>query len=236
MPDTMGVMSSADLQVDPVLVRTDHAREVKAIALVLHGGQEVSRTPVGPRQLAVLRMLPIARRLARQAGPQGVGVWRLRFRYRGWNDAADPVADVRWAVRRLRDQQAGVPIVLVGHSMGGRAALRAAGEPGVVAVLGLAPWVPGSDPHSQLAGRQVLVIHGARDRMTSPKTSKELVDRIRGQALEATYVSMRFSGHAMLRRAALWNALTTDFVLYAGLGAAPTPRLARLLASRDSAL
>jgi len=106
----------------------------------------------------------------------------------------------------------------------------------VEAVLGLAPWVLDTDPLAQLAGRRLLVVHGTRDRMTSAKASKALVDQVRGRASEATYVNLRFSGHAMLRRAALWNALTTDFVLHAGLGSAPSPRLARLIAQGDSTL
>ena len=83
-------------------------------------------------------MVPIARHLASAGQADGLGVWRLRFRYRGWNSRQQlrrrhPVADVRWAVQQLREQHGDLPIVLVGHSMGGRAALWAADEPGVAA-------------------------------------------------------------------------------------------------------
>jgi predicted esterase len=224
----------------PVLIRQDRshqATDVRAIALLLHGGQAVNTRPTMARQLAVVRLIPVARRLATAGGSMGLGVWRLRFRYRGWNkDAADPVTDVGWALRQLRDQHGDVPIVLVGHSMGGRAALRAAADPGVVAVLGLAPWVPPGEPFEQLHGRRLLVVHGTRDRMTSHKASKELVDQVRGVAAEATYVNLRRSGHAMLRRLSLWNELTTGFVLQAGLGTAPGVRLAQAMAEGDSVL
>lgn len=221
----------------PVLIRQGAATDVRAIALVLHGGQEVNTTPTTAGQVAVLRLIPVARTLATAGGSRGLGVWRLRFRYRGWNkDAADPVTDVGWALRQLRDQHSDVPIVLVGHSMGGRAALRAAAFPGVVAVLGLAPWVPPGEPLEQLRGCRLLVVHGTRDRMTSPKASKELVDAVRSAAAEATCVNLRRSGHAMLRRLSLWNELTTEFVLHAGLGIAPGSRLARAIADGDSML
>ena len=94
----------------PVLVRQPGAATVRAVALVLHGGREFSAEPVGAHQLAVLRMVPIARHLASAGAADGLGVWRLRFRYRGWNSRAGagedayPVADVRWAVQQLRDR------------------------------------------------------------------------------------------------------------------------------------
>jgi dienelactone hydrolase len=182
-------------------------------------------------------MVPIARHLAAAGAPAGLAVWRLRFRYRGWNkDAAHPVADARWAVEELRARHGGVPIVLVGHSMGGRAALRTAGEPGVVGVVGLAPWIPAGEPAEQLARRRLLVIHGTRDRVTSAKASRRLVDTVRDAATDATFVGVRRSGHGMLLRASLWNALTTDFVLHAGLGAQPGTRLANAIAAGDSVL
>src|SRR5450755_4454970 len=102
----------------PVLIRQPGghaATPVRAVALVLHGGREVSVAPVTAHQFAVLRMVPIARHLASAGAPAGLGVWRLRYRYRGWNAGADPVADVRWAVQQLRAQHRDVPVVLVGH-------------------------------------------------------------------------------------------------------------------------
>jgi predicted esterase len=240
----------------PVLIRQSGghtATPVRAVALVLHGGREVSVAPVTAHQFAVLRMVPIARHLASAGAPAGLGVWRLRYRYRGWNAGADPVADVRWAVQQLRAQHRDVPVVLVGHSMGGRAALRAADEPGVVGIVGLAPWVPPGEPHEQVAGRRLLVVHGTRDRMTSAKASKALVDAVRADALAdlvshdatpddaaclgeaaVTFVHLRHGGHAMLRRAAVWDELTADFVLQAALGVRPGACLAAAITAGDS--
>jgi pimeloyl-ACP methyl ester carboxylesterase len=219
----------------PVLVRQPGAAAVNSVALVLHGGREVSVAPVTARQLAVLRMVPIARHLASVGEADGLGVWRLRFRYRGWNTEAHPVSDVRWAVQQLREQHGDVPIVLVGHSMGGRAALRAADEPGVVGLVGLAPWVTPDEPYKQVVGRRLLVVHGTRDRTTSATNSKALVDALRAASgLDATFVHLRHGGHAMLRRAGLWNDLTGDFVLRIGLGVLPGARLAQAIEAGDS--
>jgi predicted esterase len=221
----------------PVLVRQPGATAVRAVALVLHGGREVSVAPVTAHQLAVLRMVPIARHLASAGEADGLGVWRLRFRYRGWNNDAHPVADVRWAVQQLRDQHGGVPIVLVGHSMGGRAALWAADEPGVVGLVGLAPWVTPNEPYEQVVGRRLLVVHGTRDRTTSAKNSKALVDAVReASPVGATFVHVRGSGHAMLRRAGVWNDLTADFVLRIGLDVLPGARLAQAIEAGDSVI
>jgi pimeloyl-ACP methyl ester carboxylesterase len=228
----------------PVLVRQPGATAVRAVALVLHGGREVSVRPVTARQLAVLRMVPIARHLASVGEADGLGVWRLRYRYRGWNNEEHPVADVRWAVQQLREQHADAPIVLVGHSMGGRAALRAADEPGVVGVAGLAPWVEPDEPFKQVIGRRLLVVHGTRDRTTSAKNSKALVDSVRGDSApsspepsaDATFVQLRHGGHAMLRRAGVWNDLTADFVLQTGIGVLPGATLAQAIEDGDSVI
>lgn len=227
-----------DLQ--PVLVRQPGATRVRAAALVLHGGREVSLAPVTARQLAVLRMVPTARHLAAAGEADGLGVWRLRFRYRGWNGEAHPVADVRWAVDQLRDVHGDVPVVLVGHSMGGRAALRAADEPGVVGLVGLAPWVTPDEPYKQVIGRRLLVVHGTRDRMTSATNSKALVDAARADSAlasgDATFVHLRRAGHAMLRRFRIWDDLTADFVLRAALGVLPGARLAAAIEAGDSVI
>jgi acetyl esterase/lipase len=222
----------------PVLVRQPGATAVRAVALVLHGGREVSTAPVTAHQLAVLRMVPIARHVALVGKAGGLGVWRLRFRYRGWNGDAHPVTDVRWAVQQLREQHGDVPVVLVGHSMGGRAALWAADEPGVVGLVGLAPWVTPTEPYKQVIGRRLLVVHGTRDRTTSAKNSRALVDAVRDAAPagDATFVHLRGDGHGMLRRAKVWNDLTADFVMSTALGVLPGARLAQAIGAGDSVI
>lgn len=193
-------------------------RPVTGLVLVLHGGQRESVQPTTPRQLAVLRMWPLARAVHRAGAAGGVAVWALRNRHRGWNrrtlsEEPDPMADVRWALQQARARLGGLPAVLVGHSMGGRAALRAAGDPLVRGVAALAPWLPDGEPLDQLAGRDVLIAHGDRERRTDPAGSYAYALRARTVTPQVSYFAVRGDGHAMLRRAADWHALARDFAL-----------------------
>jgi len=194
----------------PYLVAASTPATVRAVALIAHGGQE--RGVAAPRRLApgLLRMIPIARDLARQGGEGGLLVTQLRYRMVGYNDGA-PVADVRWAIDQLATHNA--PICLVGHSMGSRASLLAVGSTGVVGVVALAPWCPPSDPVEQLAGRAVLFVHGLKDRVTSPARSYEFALRVHAVTERSCRFTIARSGHGMVRRARVWHRLTTSFVL-----------------------
>jgi dienelactone hydrolase len=183
------------------------------VVLVLHGGSETSQASADHRGVAYLRMRPLARMLARRGRAVGARVYLLRYRYRGWNEPErDPVKDTRWALRELAVRHPGIPLVLVGHSMGGRAALQAAGAPDVVAVCALAPWVVDTDPVDQLAGRAVLIAHGDRDTRTDPRESLAYARRAAEVTDPVEYREVR-GGHAMLRRARTWSALVRRFVL-----------------------
>lgn len=191
---------------------------VRAAVLVLHGGRATSVQPVRGNQLAVIRMVPIAWRVA-AAARSSLAVVRLQFGVRGWNgEQMSPVADARWALRQLAERYPDRPIGLLGHSMGGRTALRVAGEHGVRSVVGLAPWLLPGEPIRQLAGRRVLLVHGDRDRMTSAAATARFSDQLRSAGIAASFVTIRGDGHAMLRRAALWNELTAGFLLNTLLG------------------
>jgi alpha-beta hydrolase superfamily lysophospholipase len=184
------------------------------VVLVLHGGSETSRASADPRGAAYMRMLPFARMLVRRGRRAGARVFVLRYRYRGWNEPErDPVGDTRWALGEVAARHPGMPIVLVGHSMGGRAALQAAGAPGVVAVCALAPWVVVTDPVEQLAGRAVLIAHGDRDTRTDPRESLAYARRAAKVSDRVEYREVRGAGHAMLRKARTWSALVRRFVL-----------------------
>ncbi|MEU5695613.1 alpha/beta fold hydrolase [Actinosynnema sp. NPDC020468] len=187
--------------------------EVRAVVLVLHGGRQHGYGRVHRRRLAYLRMVPYARAISRRAGDRGVAVWLLRHRYRGWNAPHEhPVVDARWALARIRAEHPGVPIVLVGHSMGGRTALRVGGERGVVGVCALAPWVEPGEPYRQLAGQFVLIAHGDRERMTDPAQSLAFAVRVKTVSDRVARFAVLGDGHAMLRRAADWTRLVVDFV------------------------
>ena len=196
---------------EPSLELPERATPPRAAVLVLHGGKANSRAAVEPGQLTVRRMQPFARDLA--ALGDDVAVARLRYRTRGWNGTGDDVlADVAFALAALDARYGGVPTVLVGHSMGGRAALRTAGHPTVRGVVALAPWLPGTEPVEQLAGRDLVVLHGTRDRTTSPGASARFVTRAVPLARRAVCLYVPWSGHGMLTRASTWHRLTAAFV------------------------
>lgn len=181
-----------------------------AVVVVAHGGRSVSTAPTTGHDPAVLRMIPLAQAIRRAVCGSAV-VRRPRFQVRGWNGAAaSPVPDLTGMLDRLGDLPG--PVVLVGHSMGGRAVVRAAGHPAVVAVAGLAPWLPPGEPIGQLAGRRVLLVHGTADRVTSPTETWAYAEQARAVTRTAT-IEVRGTGHAMLHRARLWHRLAADFAL-----------------------
>jgi predicted alpha/beta-hydrolase family hydrolase len=206
---------------------------VTAVALVLHGGRERGESAVQPGQLAVRRMRPFARDLAAAGGAEGLAVWSLQYRVRGWNgDERSPVTDALWALDQVAARYGDVPVVLVGHSMGGRTAAHAAGHPGVVAVAALAPWLPAGEPHEQVAGRAVLVVHGTLDTTTSPRGSFEWA-RLAATVTDRIWrVEVRRERHAMLWRASFWHRIVTQFT-QGVLGFAPMPSLLTAAAPDD---
>jgi pimeloyl-ACP methyl ester carboxylesterase len=156
-------------------------------------------------------MLPFLGDLARAGRRSGLAVAQLRYRVIGYNDG-DPVRDVEWAIDHLSGRF-DAPVCLVGHSMGARAALRAAGHPAVTAVAGLAAWCPPDEPVEQLSGRSVMLVHGARDRVTDPARSLQLARRAQSATDRVCRFELARAGHTMLDRFGLWHALTRRFVL-----------------------
>ena len=184
-----------------------------AVALVLHGGKARSMRPASRRQLSAVRMTPFARALQRAGSSSGLAVWTLQYRDRGWNDKGSQVHDVLWALGEAEREHPGVPVFLVGHSLGGRAAMGAGGHPSVRAIMALAPWLPSSDSVEQLRGKKVLIAHGTRDKWVDPRYSLNFAERARAAGVDVTRVEVAGVGHAMLRRISLWHGLTTFFVM-----------------------
>jgi alpha-beta hydrolase superfamily lysophospholipase len=183
----------------------------KGVVLVAHGGQASSTAPTSALQPAVLRMIPVAAAIRQGVRGSGAVVRRPRFRVRGWNGAqASPVGDLNDTLDAIEAEFGPVPVVLVGHSMGARAAVRAAGHPAVSAVAGLAPWLPPGEPAGQLAGRRVLLAHGTADSITSPAETWAFLEQARA-ITEVAAVEVRDGDHPMLRRARLWHAIAAEF-------------------------
>ena len=171
----------------------------------------MSTEPVTPLDPAVLRMIPLALAIRHGLRGSGIEVSRPRYRVRGWNgELASPVRDLREAIDEIVARLGPVPVVLIGHSMGARAAFLVAGHPAVSAVAGLAPWLPPTEPVDQLAGRRVLLAHGTADRITSPEETWAYAERARSVTRTAT-IEVLGGEHTMLRRAALWHRLAVEF-------------------------
>lgn len=179
----------------------------RAIALVLHGGAEHGTMPVDGRSLSWRRGRALARHLAGPLNLDGIGVVLLRYQVKGWNEGVgalpSPVPDARWALDAL-DREHGVPVVVVGHSMGARTAVAVADHPSVRGVVALAPWLPPDDPVEPLAGKILRAAHGRRDRITSARATRKYVDQAAAVA-DAEFTDMGAVGHYLLRRTSLWN-------------------------------
>jgi pimeloyl-ACP methyl ester carboxylesterase len=202
------------------------------VVVVAHGGQSVSSEPTTAYQLAVLRMIPLVAAIRHAVRGRGVVVRRPRFEVRGWNDAnASPVRDLTRILDDLRAEFGPVPVVLVGHSMGARAALRAAGHRSVAAAAGLAPWLPPGEPVGQLTGRRILLAHGTADAVTSPADTWVYAERARALT-SVTEIEVGTGEHTMLWRAPLWHGLAAAFTcLSLGL---PAPSGAAAAAVADA--
>ncbi|MGP2435977.1 alpha/beta hydrolase [Streptomyces sp. JW3] len=161
-------------------------------------------------------MAPVVRAVRAAASPGlpgGLLVARVRYRHRGWNGSrAGPAHDARRALDELAASRPGLPTVLIGHSMGGRAALRVAGHPLVRAVIGLAPWCPPGEPVAQPAGRRVVLLHDPADTVTDAEETWRLVRRARAEGVACRGVAVPHRRHTMLRGAGTWHRLTAAAV------------------------
>ena len=213
------------------LIPTRLPREPRGAVVVLHGGgARRDRMRVSPTQLSVLRMVPVAQRVAR-AGRGRLAVYRLLNSVRGWDSRHTPVTDVHWALGRIRAELGPLPVSLVGHSLGGRAALLGGGRPDVRSVVALAPWVQLSDT-PDLPGRDVLVVHGTEDRIASWDRAHAVTERVRRQADRVGFVSVEGGKHAMLRHHRLFDGLAADFTAATLLGDEPRGPVAEVLGGR----
>ncbi|WP_255769660.1 alpha/beta hydrolase [Pseudarthrobacter sulfonivorans] len=198
----------------PSLAVLEAAGPTRGVALLLHGGKAHSYEPVEARHLSPLRMLPFARHLHRAGKDYGLAVWSLQNSVRGWNGPdMSALRDARWALQQISAQHPGVPVYLVGHSMGGLTAVCAADDPQVEAVVALAPWLSPETPAQRVAGRKILIVHGTGDRMTSPAQSLKFARGAASTAASMQYVSLSGAGHFMIRRVRLWHTLATGFVM-----------------------
>ena len=87
----------------------------------------------------------------------------VRYRVKTWKELPSCMDDAA-AAAELAVAEGARSCLLVGFSMGGAVSIGIAGEPAVVGVLGLAPWIPERLPLEGLSGKRLDVLHGSWDR------------------------------------------------------------------------
>jgi dienelactone hydrolase len=178
--------------------------------LIVHGGAARGSLRMRWTMSPVLRMAFFAPDLILATGGDA-SVVRLKNRFLGWNgDDQAPLADARWALDVIRDAHPGVPIVLVGHSLGGRVVLHLADEPDVVAVAALGPWIETDDPVVGHPGERFLLVHSRKDRITDPRQTQRYAAELTARG---AHVDLRLVRdlHAMLLRPGRWHRAVARF-------------------------
>lgn len=180
---------------------------------MLHGGAENDRRPVDGRSLSLRRAQWLRTAIRPGMVKAGIALCLLRFEVRGWNAGSGepaPVADARWALDRVREEYGDLPVVLLGHSMGGRTAIHVADDRSVVGVVGLAPWFPPGEPVRGLTDVHLVAAHGRRDRITSAGATRQLLARAEPLAASTKFIDMGFVGHYLLQGVRRWNRVALE--------------------------
>ena len=177
-------------------LRLSGARTSTIAVVCMNGGQaaEVEGTWSASLEWLVSRLVPTFPDLT---------FGEVRYRIKSWNKLDWCVEDARAAI----DSMHGERTLLVGFSMGGAVAARAADEPSVTMVVGLAPWLPDRLSLDGLRGRRLRVIHGALDRGfpgipgVSPASSRRGFERARAAGVEGEYTIVPGAVHGIALRA-----------------------------------
>jgi len=210
----------------PALRLTGPDPLTQAVVLLLHGGAADSFHAVRAFDPSVLRMVPFGRSVVRGGGGR-IALAKLRYSVRGWNgERQSPLADARWALDRIAERFGAIPVGLVGHSMGGRVALRVADHGGVLvaddggahswgvrSVAALAPWLPDGELIPSFGDRPLLLAHGTADRVTDPVKTTELADRLAAEGADVELVNYPGAHHSMLFPAKPWHEMVTRFMV-----------------------
>lgn len=179
---------------------------------MLHGGAVDDLDPLqryDPAAFAVRLMADNVQKLQ-----PDLAVCRLLNAVGGWNDRImSPVADAEWALMRLRQVYPGLPIAVVGHSMGGRTAFELVRDEKLGAVVGLAPWLSDGYSERRFLDVPTMIVHGRADSVTDDDASADLIRRIRMAGGRGIYLSVP-GFHALLFRPASWQRQVAAFLAH----------------------
>lgn len=185
---------------------------MRPVVLVLPGGADRSTLPYHRLAPQALRMYPFTASIAATFRDRVV-VAQARYDVVGWNrDQASPLAPARRQFDALREQHPDSPVLLIGHSMGGRVASHLAADPAVSGVLAFAPWWETGSTRRIHAGTRVVAIHGTADTMTSAASTQRAVTALQARGVDATFYPVADGGHAMLDHIPLWQKAALRFV------------------------
>jgi dienelactone hydrolase len=196
-PEPQRVATGAEIRV------TNPLSELGVVCV--NGGQarEVEGTWSASLEWLVRRLAPDFPRLA---------FAEVRYRIKSWKRLEMCVDDTLSAVTSIARE--GVRrTLLLGFSMGGAVAIRAAAHPSVSTVVGLAPWIPDRLDLSELAGRRLAIFHGSLDRYlpgipgVSPNNSRRGFERARSLGVDGSYTLIPGALHGVALRAHWGRAL-----------------------------
>ncbi|HSV38707.1 MAG TPA: alpha/beta fold hydrolase [Nocardioidaceae bacterium] len=200
---------------EPALTRSSSGA-ARGLVLMLHGGADKGLDAIDERSLSWRRSRWMMHEIRGKLHDAGLDVWLLRYKVKGWNEqhgpVPSPVPDARWALEQVRAEHGDLPVVLLGHSMGGRTAVYVADDPSVVGVVALAPWLPKDESVAPLVGKHLACAHGRSDKVTSARATARFVERASAVAASAEMVEMGRVGHYMLRRRGAWNSFAVEHV------------------------
>jgi predicted esterase len=180
------------------------------VVLVLHGGNERNLHLAHWYDPPVWWLGPIALAVGRQVGAE---VHQLRHRLRGWNETGDAaISDARWAIDKLAPALHGRLLVLLGHSMGGRTAVRVLDRPGVGGAVLLAPWLPPEEPTPTCTDRPLEIVQGSADSECPEPGTRDWLVRAEAAGLIVERRLLPGLGHMMIRGARQWQHAAVDSV------------------------
>lgn len=177
--------------------------------LVLHGGAAESSCTVRPWHPGHLRTVVLARALGRLL--PDVTVMQLRHHVAGWNGSgAGVLAEARWALRAM-EAVLEVPVVLVGHSLGGRVAAHLA--PVTAGAVLLNPWLPADDPTGWgRRGNGLRVVQTPKDRTCPPADTVQWLEKVARAGSDVRLRTIPDSDHGMVRHFPTWHTVTAAAV------------------------
>lgn len=196
---------------------------VRGVVVLLHGGSgdATGVRDVGSWNPAYKRMSYLHWCIRNEMKSHGLALWVLRFRHFNW--ATDPgapgatqVEDVRSAIGLAESLHGDVPVVLVGHSMGARVAVRASDSESVAGVVGLAPWWPADEPTTPIMGRQLAAAINPKDPVAKREEVELFAERARKDGVDVELLAFGAGGPGgQIAHSLVWNPGTLHGFIHA---------------------